>query len=116
MFLSLLLSGLFNQSFLVVKIKKEIIQWLLRIFLIVLGLIIIYQLLKKLLGGSWEMQLLIALAVANLGYSFYLGNKVSEQKGWSAQFEKRFEALAHDFKGKHVQEKTPPKIIGAEEK
>jgi len=83
----------------VVKIKRqEIINWILRIFLIVIGIIIIYQLLRKILGGSWELQLILALIIANLSYSFYAGNKLAEQKGWSKQFEKRFEALAHDFK------------------
>ncbi len=65
---------------------------------------IIFQLLRKLLGGSWELELLIALAVANLGYSFYLGHRTAEQQGWSRQFEKKFESLGGDFK-EHVKHK-----------
>jgi len=67
--------------------------WVLRIFLIVMGVILIYQLLRKIIGGSWELELMLALILTNLGYSFYIGNKISEQRGWSTQFEKRFEGL-----------------------
>lgn len=74
-----------------------IIMWALRVFLIVMGIIIIYQLLRKLLGGSWMLELILALVITNLTYSFY-------QKGWSKQFEKKFEALARDFK-EHIKHK-----------
>lgn len=76
---------------------QEIVNWVLRIFLIVLGIVIIYQLLRKVLGGSWMEELILSLVIANLTYSFY-------QRGWLKQFEKRFEALAHDFK-EHIKHK-----------
>ncbi len=89
---------------------SEALNWILRIFLIVVGIILIYQLLRKILGGSWEMEtFLITLVIANAGYSFYLGNQISELRGWSQQFEKRleekftalekrFDTVAADFK------------------
>ncbi len=84
--------------------KTIIITWFLRIFLLLLGIILIYQLLRKVLGGSWHEQLFLGLIIANLGYSFYLGNKLSEQKGWLTQFEKRFEQMEPSKRN----EKTPP--------
>lgn len=90
----------------VVKIQKTtVVTWLLRIFLLLLGSILIYQLLRKIFGGSWHEQLLLGLILANLGYSFYLGNKLSEQQGWLTQFEKRFEQFEQFRKNEH---KTPP--------
>ena len=66
----------------------------------VLSLILIYQLLRKILGGSWLFEsLTLALLIANVGYSFFLGNNISEQKGWSQQFEKRFEAFERRCEG-----------------
>ncbi|HLC90943.1 MAG TPA: hypothetical protein VJI15_04185 [Candidatus Nanoarchaeia archaeon] len=74
---------------------SEKIQWVLRIFLIVLGVILIYQMLRKIFGGSWEIEtIILTLVVTNITHSFY-------QIGWSKQFEKRFEALARDFKEHH---------------
>ncbi len=80
----------------------QIGKWLLRIILLVLGVIAIYQIIKKIVGGSWELEaIILALVIANFGYSFYIGNSLSEQRGWTSQFEKRFDALAADFKEPH---------------
>jgi len=66
--------------------------WLLRLFLIVISIILIYQLLRKILGGSWDLEtIILTLVVTNLSYSFYLGNKLSILQGSFMQFEKKFE-------------------------
>ena len=54
---------------------------LLDILLILLGLIIIYQLLKKILGGSWQMEsLIIALLMLNLGLTWKMSFNILELK------------------------------------
>ncbi|MEK6950618.1 MAG: hypothetical protein AABX13_02750 [Nanoarchaeota archaeon] len=74
------------------------IQWLVRIILIVLGVIIIYQLLLKILGGSWVIEtIILAIVIANAGYTFYFANQVAELRGESRQFEKRFESFERRF-------------------
>lgn len=46
------------------------IRWI-DIILIILGLIIIYQLIKKILGGSWQTEsIIIALLIFNLGLTW----------------------------------------------
>lgn len=72
-----------------VKIKitlEKILYWLFFAFLIYLA----YELLRKVLGHSLGFEeLVIALLVANIGYSFYLkgsinkiDNKLSGHIGW----------------------------------
>jgi len=77
----------------VVKIKKKTqellskaLYWIFVLFLIYL----IFELLRKLLGGSLGFEeLVIGLLIANLGYSFYLresitkiDSKISGHIGW----------------------------------
>ena len=43
-------------------------------FLVILGLFIIYQLIRAILGGSWQTEaLIIALVILNLGATWKLG-------------------------------------------
>ena len=64
----------------------DVLYWIFLLFLIYL----IFELVRKLLGGSLGFEeLVIALLIANLGYSFYLkgsiGNiesKISGHVGW----------------------------------
>ena len=61
------------------KLWQKIVYWIFGIFLIYL----IFELVRKILGGSLGFEeIVIALLVANLGYSFYLGSKLSEHIGW----------------------------------
>lgn len=60
------------------KIGK-ILYWIFVIFVVYL----IIEIIRKILGGSWEIEeLIITMLAANLGYSFYLGSKLSEHIGW----------------------------------
>lgn len=58
---------------------KKVIQWLLILFIIY----IIIEIFRKILGGSLGFEeIVIALLVANLGYTFYLNSTMSEHLGW----------------------------------
>ncbi len=51
-------------------------------------------------GGSGEIEtIILAVVIVNAGYSFYLGNILSEQRGWFCQFEKKFEAFEQRCEG-----------------
>ncbi len=71
---------------------------LLGIFLIVLCLFIIYQLVLKIIGGSLgAIELLGALGIANITYSFHLTKDFSFIRGKFEQFEKRFDRMETRF-------------------
>ena len=58
---------------------KKILYGLLFLFLVYLMI----ELLRKVLGGSLGFEeIVIALLIANLGYSFYINSKLSEHMGW----------------------------------
>lgn len=61
------------------ELWQKVLFWLLGIFVIYL----IYEILRKILGGSLATDaIVIGLLVANLGYSFYINSKLSEHIGW----------------------------------
>lgn len=68
------------------NIFERIFYWLLVVFMLYL----IYELVRRILGGSLGFEeLVVGLLVANLGYSFYLASrfasissKLSEHIGW----------------------------------
>ncbi|MEW6063540.1 MAG: hypothetical protein AB1571_04190 [Nanoarchaeota archaeon] len=61
------------------EIWKKILYWLLTLFMIYL----IIEIIRKIIGGSLGFEeLVIALLVANLGYSFYINSKISGHIGW----------------------------------
>ena len=58
------------------------LNWL-DILLILLGLFIIYQLVKKLFGGSWQTEsIIISLLIFNLGLTWRLNMKFEGHMGW----------------------------------
>ena len=60
-------------------IMETILYWAFFLFLLYL----IYELARKLLGGSLGFEeLVIGLLIANLGYSFHLNAKMSGHIGW----------------------------------
>lgn len=60
------------------KVFHTAVYWIFLLFL----LILIFELIRKLFGGSWGFEeLVIGLLCANLGYSFYLNSKLSEHIG-----------------------------------
>ncbi len=61
------------------KLLLKLFYWLLTVFTVYL----IFEVLRKLLGGSLGFEeLVIGLLIANLGYSFYLNSLFSEHLGW----------------------------------
>ena len=58
---------------------KRLVYWIFLLFLFYL----IFELARKLLGGSLGFEeLIIGLLVANLGYSYHINSKLSEHLGW----------------------------------
>jgi len=58
------------------------IKWI-DILLIILGLIIIYQLLRKIFGGSWQTEsIIIALLMFNLGLTWKICMKLDGHINW----------------------------------
>ena len=53
------------------------------ILLILFGLFIIYQLIRKIIGASWQAEsLIIALLIFNLGITWKLNMKFERHLGW----------------------------------
>lgn len=81
------------------------------LFLIPFGLLIIYQILVKVFGGSWISEALILTLLAfNVGYTIRVDNRVRRMEVKLARLEikidnieKQFQSLAHDFK-EHVKQ------------
>ncbi len=58
---------------------QKLLYWIFLLFLIYL----VFELARKLLGGSLGFEeLAIGLLVANLGYSYHINTKLSEHLGW----------------------------------
>ena len=59
--------------------KRNIIYWILILFLVYL----IIEIIRKIAGGSLTFEeLVVGLLIANLGYSFHINSKLSEHLGW----------------------------------
>lgn len=83
------------------KNKKIIdkIQWVLIILLIIFGLFIAYQLIRKILGGSWSTEnIIIALLMFNIGLTFTITISHTKLNSDYQHLERRFSYLARDFK------------------
>lgn len=58
---------------------QRVLYWIFLLFLLYL----VFELARKLLGGSLGFEeLVIGLLVANLGYSYHINSKLSEHLGW----------------------------------
>jgi len=84
----------------VVNIPKKIdFLDVLKTILIVYIIYVIYQIVKRGLGGSWGFEaLIIAILIANLGYSFYISAQLQRHLGKHSIFDKQFSSLCKDFK------------------
>ena len=77
----------------------ECLQKTFEIVLIIFGLFLAYQVLLKILGGSWGAeQIITALVVFNLGLTFTLATVVFGMKSDVGHLTHQFRALATDFK------------------
>ncbi len=67
--------------------------------LILLGLFIIYQIIKKVFGGSWTTDsIIISLLIFNLGCVFTIGLSLAKLKSDHNHLTNQFRSLANDFK------------------
>ena len=77
----------------------DIIQPILIILLILFGLFIIYQIIQKILGGSWETEdIIIALLIFNITLTFSLTLSQVKLSSDYNHFRNQFRSLAKDFK------------------
>ncbi len=81
-----------------IRIKKILII-LFYIILIIFALFIIYQIIRKILGGSWETQdILIALMILLIGFIFNMTIKLTRLESNFNNLKTSFCNLAKDFK------------------
>ena len=88
-----------------VRIKSiEKVKLIIIVLLILFGLIISYQLIKVILGGSWESEdIIISLLMFNLGAVFTIGLMLATFISNHKHLSSKFSYLAKDFK-KHLEE------------
>ncbi len=78
---------------------KKILEILSYIVLIIFSLFIIYQIIRKILGGSWETQdILIAAVVLIIGFMFNITIKLTRLESNFNNLKSGFLHLAKDFK------------------
>lgn len=79
--------------------KRERLYVLIVVLLILIALVVIYQIARLVIGGSWSVEdVILALLVFHLGVSFTLGLMVAELRSDHSHLAHRVNALANDFK------------------
>lgn len=88
-----------------IKMKKDIqklFEDLVITLLIIFGLFIVYQIIKKSIGGSWTTEdIIISLLIFNLGCVFTIGLALAKLTSDHKHLANQFRSLADDFK-KHI--------------
>ena len=83
---------------------SKILELLWNIFLILFGLFIAYQILRKVFGGSWIVEsLIIALLMFNIGYTIKMDRRLTRIEADLHHLRKQFDSLAYDYK-EHVKQ------------
>lgn len=81
---------------------EKLIEDVAVILLLLFGLFIIYQIIKKSIGGSWSTEdIIISLLIFNLGCIFTIGLTLAKLNSDHSHLADQFKSLAEDFK-KHV--------------
>jgi uncharacterized membrane protein (DUF485 family) len=84
---------------------NNIFQNIFLILLILFSLFIAYQILRKILGGSWTTEgIIIALLVTIIGFLFNQTIKLTRTETNLHNLQRSFSCLAHDFK-EHIKKK-----------
>ncbi len=79
-----------------IKFEKTV-----QIILFLFGLFILFQLLRKISGGSWSTEdIMLALLIFNLGAVFTIGMVVVQLRSDLDHLNNQFRSLANDFKNK----------------
>ncbi len=73
------------------------------IFVIVFGLFVAYQLIRKLLGGSWDVEsLFLGLLMTNVGLVFTIAVSQIRLGAEFKFFQKQFGGLVNDLRRKNI--------------
>lgn len=76
------------------KLEKAI-----EIILVLLGIFILFQIIRKMFGGSWTTEeIILALLIFNLGAVFTIGIMVAQLQSDHNHLKGQFKSLANDFK------------------
>lgn len=77
----------------------EIIRAIVIILLTLFGIFLIYQVIKKILGGSWDAEnIILALLIFNIGFSFTIALNQMKSTSDHEHLRYQFGCLAKDFK------------------
>lgn len=69
-------------------------------FLVIFGLFIVYQIILKMIGGSWDTEdVIISLLVFNIGGIFSIGLVLAKLRSYHNHLANQFRSLVDDFKG-----------------
>lgn len=78
---------------------KKTIENILMLVLVIFGLFVVYQIIKKALGGSWETEdIIISLLIFNSGCVFTIGLSMAKLKSDHNHLANQFRHLVKDFK------------------
>jgi len=88
-----------------ILLNKKFLKWL-EIALFIFALFLTYQILRKIFGGSWDMDdLTLSLGILNTGFLFtlvilfaQLKSDVGQLKSDHNHLSNQFKSLANDFK------------------
>ncbi len=80
----------------------DVIQLLLMIILIIFGLFLLYQVVLKILGGSWQTEdIIVSLLILSISFTFAIAlNQIRYSVDYN-YFKRNIHSLAKDFK-EHV--------------
>lgn len=80
----------------------DVIQLLLMIILIIFGLFLLYQVVLKILGGSWQTEdIIVSLLILSISFTFAIAlNQIRYNVDYN-YFKRNIHSLAKDFK-EHV--------------
>ena len=88
-----------NPSCLMENKTIDVIQKVMVVLLILFGLFIAYQLVRKIFGGSWQTEdLVISLLMLNIGITFTIAISHIKTNFRLSFLERQFSCLAKDFK------------------
>lgn len=81
------------------KKNLEIIQLISIILLILFGFFILYQIIRKIAGGSWSTEnIIVSLLIFNIGLSFTVAIGLAKINSDHEYLSNQFKHLASDFK------------------
>jgi len=81
----------------------DTLQIVVTIFLIIFGIFVIYQLIIKILGSSWNAEnIIVSLLMVNIGFSFTIAMTSANLYSDHNYLKHQFRSLAKDFKS-HIQ-------------